>query len=147
MEYLIVAPVNSVMTFHVGNLFGMRQFKCVAKPNLDQYPEIQPAVSQEMVELDGLTRSIHRNSSLLPNVGIQMNLNMLRFEIHNEMLKPQMMRFNNELSESTLESKTASNVTKMVIKKFQVPLLDIKKISQQLDAESELAKMPRSIQL
>ena len=146
-EYEILAPVNSVMIFYVGNLFGMKQFKYIAKPTLDQYPDIQPLVLQEMIGLDGLTGSIHRNLSLLPNVEIQMNSSTLLFKIHNEMLKFKMTRFNDGLSNSPLEPKIDSNAMKAVIEKFQVPLLDTKKISQQLDAESELARMPRSIQL
>jgi hypothetical protein len=76
-----------------------------------------------------------------------MNSSTLLFKIHNEMLKFKMTRFNDGLSNSPLEPKIDSNAMKAVIEKFQVPLLDTKKISQQLDAESELARMPRSIQL
>ena len=146
-EYEILAPVNSIMIFYVGNLFGMKQFKYIAKPTLDQYPDIQPLVLREMIGLDGLTGSIHRNLSLLSNVEIQMNPIILRFKIHNEMLKPQMIRFTENLSERPLQPKTDSNAMKVALEKFQVPLLDTKKISQQLDAELELAKMPRSIHL
>jgi len=146
-EYEIIAAVNSVMIFYVGNLFGMKQFKYIAMPTLNQYPDIQPLVLQEMIGLDDLTDSIHQNLSLLPNVEIQMNSSFFRFKTHNEILKSQMTRFNDGLSNNSLEPKIDSNAMKAVIEKFQIPLLDYKKISQQLDAESELVRMPRSIHL
>jgi hypothetical protein len=146
-EYEIFAPVNSVMIFYIGNLFGMKQFKYIAKPTLDQYPDIQPLFSQEMIGLDGLTGSIHRNLSLLSNIEIQMNSNIFGFKIHNEILKSQIKRCNDGLSKSPLEPNIDSIAIRVVVEKLQVSLLDTKEISKLLDAETELAKMPRSIQL
>ena len=146
-EYEIVIPVNSVMIFHVGNLFGMKQFKYIAKPNIDQYPETQPLLSQEMVGLDDLVGSVHHDLNALPKAEIQFNSSPLRFELNHEVLKPQMMRFNVELTQGAMESRINSSAIKVMLEEFQVPLLDTQKVGRQMDAESELAKMPRSIRL
>jgi len=139
-EYEIVAPVNSVIIFHLGNLFGMRQFKYIAKPNLDQYPETQPLLSQEMVGLDGLVGSIRRDLNAMSNP--------LCFELNHEMLKPKMIRFNVELTQNALVSQIINrSVLKVMLEEFQVPQLDAQKVGQQMDVESKLAKMPRSIRL
>jgi len=146
-EYEIVAPVNSVIIFHLGNLFGMRQFKYIAKPNLDQYPETQPLLSQEMVGLDGLVGSIRRDLSALPKAEMQLNSSPLRFDVNHEVLKPQMMRFNVELTKGATKTQINSSAIKVMLEEFQVPLLDTQEVGRQMDAESELAKMPRSIRL
>ena len=145
--YEIVAPVNSVKIFHVGNHFGMKQIKYIAKPSLDQYPETQPLLSQEMVGLDDMVGSIHQDLSALPKAEIQLNSSPLRFEINHEVLKPQMMRFNVKLNKGAMESQINSSAIKVMLEEFQVPLLDTQKVGRQMDAESELAKMPRSIRL
>jgi hypothetical protein len=146
-EYEIVAPVNSVIIFHLGNLFGMRQFKYIAKSNLDQYPETQPLLSQEMVGLNDLVGSIHQDLNALLKAEIWLNNSLLRFELKHRVLKPQITRFNIELTKSTLEFETNSNAMKVRLEEFQVPQLDTQKVGRQMDVESELAKMPRSIRL
>ncbi|MBU3580458.1 hypothetical protein ICN19_00340 [Polynucleobacter sp. AP-Capit-er-40B-B4] len=146
-EYEIVAPVNSAMIFHVGNLFGMKQFKYIAKPSLDQYPETQPLLSQEMVGLDDLTGSIRHDLSALPKAEIQLNSSPLYFELTHDVLKPQMMRFNIELTKGDTEPQINSSAIKVMLEEFQVPLLDRQKMGRQMDVESELAIMPRALRL
>jgi hypothetical protein len=135
------------MIFHVGNLFGMKQFKYIAKPSLDQYPETQPLLSQEMVGLNDLVGSIHQDLSALPKAEIQLNSSPLHFEINHEVLKPQMMRFNVELTKGATKTQINSSAIKVMLEEFQVPLLDTQEVGRQMDAESDLAKMPRSIRL